>query len=87
MIGDKHAIKIIFVQNAHQFNHVNIAIVNKHLIVIGHIAFDIAKMHIADAACAADRKKRALFRSYATQPLASLDHMGNNDAELAIATG
>ncbi len=50
MVGDEHTLVAIAVQDPHDAEHVDVAVVHEGLLVGGHLAADIAEMHIGDAA-------------------------------------
>ena len=46
VIGDENAIKAVTVENAQHFDHVGVAVIDKHLMVVGDFALHIAQVDI-----------------------------------------
>lgn len=48
MIGNKYAVKAAVIELAEHTEHVDVALVDEHLVIAGDLALDIAEVYVAD---------------------------------------
>ena len=48
MIGDQHTFVAVLPQNAQHADHVGVALVHECLVIVGHLAADVAEVNIGN---------------------------------------
>jgi hypothetical protein len=79
MVGDKHAVELISPIDLERAHDVDIAFIEKHLVVMRHLAAHVPQMHVCNGSLPAVRVNRVVHISalhFGNRALAKLQRVG-----------